>query len=298
MINKVELKSNSHHEVFGNPAPLGLIGLSVACSALIPISLGFGLTKNGLITAGLFALLFGACCQFLAGMMDFANKNSFGGTIFTAFSFNWAINGVVFLGASYGYAPDHHIMLGVETTFLVIFVFLTYGFGHFSKLFFFFLLDIDFLYICKILKNISGAGFLDYPIALFTILLTLISIWLTLATLMNPVVGRELFKIGGPMFFVNRGRKFDWTVRKKIFEVLFLQWRDNAFKEMTFVDFEKRMKAGLGPKNTIPELYYLMELGAINLSFETENNETIKSLRLTSSGIDLYEQLILRKYEL
>jgi hypothetical protein len=45
--------------------------------------------SGGLLeTASWFCLLFGAACQFLAGVMSLANKNTLGGTLLTTFSFN------------------------------------------------------------------------------------------------------------------------------------------------------------------------------------------------------------------
>ncbi|MBF0545441.1 MAG: hypothetical protein HQM08_13455 [Candidatus Riflebacteria bacterium] len=297
MIRKVELGSGSHNGIFGNPAPLGLLGLSVSCAAVIPFSFGYGTNVAGFTTAGIYALTFGAFCQLFAGLMDFANKNSYGGTVFTAFSFNWFINAFFFLGAGYGLKPDHHILLAVESVLLVFFLFLTYGFGFFSKLFFYFLIDIDLLYICKVIKGLSGTTILEYPIAVFSIVLMLISIWLTLASLINPVSGKEIFKIGGPVFLAHRGRRFDWTVRRKIFEILYNFWRENAFKEIPLAEFEKRLKTGMAPKNVVPELFYLLEYGALSATYSDEKKSEIQSIRLTAAGIDLYEQLILKKYE-
>jgi hypothetical protein len=50
----------------------------------------------------------------------------------------------------------------------------------------------------------------------------------------------------------------------------------------------------------IPELFYLQEYGALQLSSEGPSNGSPaapKSVRLTAGGIDLYEQLILKKYD-
>ncbi|HOD40155.1 MAG TPA: GPR1/FUN34/YaaH family transporter, partial [Candidatus Wallbacteria bacterium] len=89
MIKKVDLDLN-HKEVFASPTPLGLIGLAVSCAALMPIALGYTLTPAAFKTTAVWALFFGCGCQMITGLMEFANKNLFGGTIFTAFSFSWA----------------------------------------------------------------------------------------------------------------------------------------------------------------------------------------------------------------
>lgn len=304
MIKKVDL-SQTHHEVFGNPAPLGLLGLAIACAALTPIAFGYSLTREGFGTAAVYCMLFGALCQLLAGLMDFANRNAFGGTIFTAFAFNWAINGFTFFGLMFGFVPDHTIVLSVETVLFVIFLFLTYGFGFFSKGLFLFLLDIDMLYACKLIKGFSGTTALNIPIAILTVLLGIYGLWIALAGLMNPLAGREMFPIGGPLFERSRRRGFDWSLRRVTFEILYKHWKDQAFEEMAMEDLFLKVKAAaplnlratLTREKLLPELCYLMEYGSLKATFADETSKSMRSARLTASGIDLYEQLILRKYE-
>ena len=71
---------------------MGLIGLAVGCAALTPIALGVTMTPAALKTAAILCLLFGGGCQLLAGIINLANRNLYGGTLFTAFAFNWTIN--------------------------------------------------------------------------------------------------------------------------------------------------------------------------------------------------------------
>src|SRR3954469_15773315 len=141
MLRKIELVGK--HEIFAEPTPLGLIGLAVGCAALTPIALGHALTPAGFKTAAMFCLLFGGGCQLVAGLMNFANKNLFGGTVLTAFSFNWIMNWWALHSIAGGTIPDHEILLATDAVSLVIFVVITYGFGFFSSLLFVFLLDID-----------------------------------------------------------------------------------------------------------------------------------------------------------
>jgi len=47
----------------------------------------------------------------------------------------------------------------------------------------------------------------------------------------------------------------------------------------------------------VPDLFYLMEYGALKLSLTGGEHGTITGVRLTSQGIDLYEQLIPHKYD-
>jgi len=291
MIRKIEL--GAHREVFAEPTPLGLIGLALGCAALTPIAFGHALTPAGFRTAAMFCLLFGGGCQLVAGLMNFANKNLFGGTILTAFSFNWFLNGWALLAAAGGAGLDHEVLLATDSASLLIFLVITYGFGFFSSLLFVFLLDIDLLYACKVAAAVSGTHALAMPIAGLTVILGLLALWIAFAGLINPTSGRTLFPIPGPLFHAPKKEGFDWSVRNAMFEVLFHHWASMAFKTMAFEELKLRMAERIGERNILPDLAYLMELGAVIVTTE---NDTFVNIRLSAEGIDLYEQLILKKY--
>lgn len=194
--------------VFGEPTPLGLLGLAIGCASLVPIAFGWIPSEPAkavmmMKTAAWMCLLFGAGCQFLAGVMSLANKNTLGGTLLTTFSFNWVFNWWVLEQASQGKAVDPHVGLAVDVTFLVIFVVLTYAFGFFSRLLFVFLLDIDALYVLRLAKHFApqGAAPSFAPLlGLATVLLGGIAIYIALAILLNGAAGRVILPMGGPLF--------------------------------------------------------------------------------------------------
>lgn len=185
---------------FAESTPLGLLGLSIGCAALLPIAFGHSLSPAALRTAAMFCLLFGAGGQFLAGMMALANKNVLGGTLFTTFSFNWVMNWWALSGLAEGKLPDPAIVLSVDVTFLVIFCVLTYAFGFHSKLLFAFLFDIDVLFVARIAKELTHQPQLGMVVALCTVALIAISLWIAFAILVNPVAGRAIFAMPGPLF--------------------------------------------------------------------------------------------------
>ena len=186
--------------VFAESTPLGLLGLAVGCAALTPIAFGVTLTPAAFRTAALFCLLFGGGGQLLAGVMALANKNLLGGTLFTTFSFNWFVNYWVLHELSEGRPPDGSVLLSVDVCFLVIFVVLTYAFGFFSKLLVLFLVDIDLLFALRILRETTHAAGLGTAIALSTVALAGIALWVAFAMLVNPTAGRDVFRMPGPMF--------------------------------------------------------------------------------------------------
>lgn len=297
MIKKVDLELSPHKEIFASPTPLGLIGLAISCAALMPVALGYTLTPAAFKTVAVLALLFGGGCQIITGLMEFANKNLFGGTIFTAFSFSWVYLSWSFYSLADGFMLDHSVAIAVDAVLLVIFSILTYGFGFFSKLLFLFLFDIDLLYVCKLVNGLTGTQALAMPIALLTAGMGLIALWIAMATLINPVAGRSVFPIAGPLFFApKKSRLFDFTQRYNIFDILYKHWQKNAYKEMELKDLQAAMKAKTGNDEIVHELFYLQEYGCMVLTFDVFDKDKIHSLRLNAQGLDLYEQLILKKY--
>lgn len=187
-------------QIFAEPTPMGLIGLAVGCAALAPAAFGAELTPAALKTAAMFCLLFGGGCQLLAGLMNFANRNLYGGTLFTAFAFNWIMNWWMLRSIAGGTMPDHSVLLAVDACFLVIFAAMTYGFGFFSSLLFAFLLIIDLLYVCKLINALAGTQALAPAVAWLTVALGALALWMAFAMLINPVAGRRIFAFPGPLF--------------------------------------------------------------------------------------------------
>jgi uncharacterized protein len=195
---------------FGEPTPLGLLGLAIGCASLVPVAFGMVPADPAKLamtfkTVAWFCLVFGAGCQFLAGVMNLANKNTLGGTLLTTFSFNWVMNWWALDSLSQGKAPDATVVLAVDVAFILIFVVLTYAFGFYSKLLFFFLLDIDVLYVVRIVRHFTTPlsppwTMLGTLVGVCTVVLGLLALYIAFALLVNPVAGRKVFPAPGPMF--------------------------------------------------------------------------------------------------
>lgn len=186
---------------FADPTALGLFGLAVGCAALLPAAFGLdgALTPAALRTAAWYCWLFGAGCQFLAGLMSFANGNGLGGTLLTAFSFNWVMNGWVLAGLAEGRAPDAHVILAVDFTFLPIFAVMTWAFTYSSRLFVVFLLDIDLLYLLRIARELTGQQWLSWGVAICTVVLMVLALYIAFALVLFEATGRLVLPIPGPM---------------------------------------------------------------------------------------------------
>lgn len=297
MIRRVELGWAPNKEPLGNPTPLGLLGLAIACGALTPIAFGVAVTPSALTTGAVFAVLFGAGCQLLSGLMNFVNKNTFGGTVFTAFSVLWMVNAWSLYSIANGSVPDHAVGLATEIVMLLIFVVLTYGFGFFSSVLFLFLLNVDLLFACRLIKSITLTTAMNIPIAVLTVTMGLIALWLAFGSLINPVSGRNLFPIGTPYFFAPTKQSFDWKIRFNLFTLLYAQWRKHAFRPMPFEQLQAAMQKAVGPEDIVPDLFYLQDFGYAVLETAPDDPHQVTAVRLNAAGIDLHEQIVLKKYD-
>jgi uncharacterized protein len=187
---------------FADPTALGLFGLAIGCASLLPIAFGVkaAFTPDALRTCAIFCLLFGGGCQLLGGLMSFANSNMLGGTLLTTFSFNWVVNAWVLHGLAGGAAPSGTVILAVDACFLLVFIVMTYAFGFFSRLLFVFLLVIDLLYVLRIAKEVFHAPSLGFFVALATVALMSIALYIAFSLVLANAAGRVVLPIGTPLF--------------------------------------------------------------------------------------------------
>lgn len=189
---------DSKSPTFGEPTPLGLLGLAIGCAALVPVAFGMvpkepAQAAMTFQTCAWICLVFGAGCQLLAGLMALANKNVLGGTLLTTFSFNWIMNWWALDQLAHGKIPDATVIKAVDCAFLIIFVVLAFAFALVSKVLFVFLADIVALYVLRI-AGVHGA-----PIGMATIVLAAIALYIALAILVNDAAGRALLPLGAPL---------------------------------------------------------------------------------------------------
>lgn len=78
-----------------DPAPLGLAGFALTTVLLSAFNAGF--IKTGALTFVGMALFYGGLAQFMAGMWEFRNRNTFGATAFSSFGAFWLGLGILFV---------------------------------------------------------------------------------------------------------------------------------------------------------------------------------------------------------
>ncbi len=106
-----------------NPAPLGLLGFGMTTIMLNLHNAGF-LPMSIVIVAMGFAL--GGAAQIIAGIFEFKQGNTFGGTAFTAYGFFWWSLVVILMFAEPGFEADKmsmafYLMIwGIFTLFMFV----------------------------------------------------------------------------------------------------------------------------------------------------------------------------------
>ena len=185
---------------FADPTALGLFGLAIGCAALLPVALGVksAMTADALRTTALFCLLFGGGCQFLAGLMSFANKNMLGGTLLTAFSFNWVMNWWALDGLANGRVASPTVVLAVDCCFILIFLAMTYAFAFFARALVLFLIDIDAIYVMRIAREVLHVN-VSMGIAVATGILLLLSLYIAVSLVLVSASGKALLPLGPPV---------------------------------------------------------------------------------------------------
>jgi succinate-acetate transporter protein len=279
----VQLASIPGHgrEVVADPTPMGLLGLAIGCSALLPMAFGKSVSPAGLETAAVFCLLFGACCQFFAGLLNLVNRNLYGGTLFLTFAFNWVFNWWVLHSLSKGFVPDPGVVFATEVCFLVIFVLITWGFGHFSSVLFLFLVDIDLVYAFKVAGHLLHTNAFAIPTALLTVGLAAISLWIAFALLLNPVTGRQVFPLGLPLFATRARPALDLGARTALLGLLYARWRSGGASPVPVSALLPQL-ASFPEARLRGELDFLTAHGLVDLSGDDE-------ARLSPAGIDRWE---------
>jgi succinate-acetate transporter protein len=187
---------------FADPTALGLFGLAIGCASLLPLAFGMksAATVDALRTTAILCLLFGGGCQFLAGLMSFANKNMLGGTLLTTFSFNWVMNWWALDGLVNGKPPSAAVVLAIDLCFIVIFFAMTFAFAFYSRLLVLFLLDIDVIYALRITRELTHAqAALAMPIAIATLVLMVLALYIAVALVLANASGKSLLPMGGPL---------------------------------------------------------------------------------------------------
>ena len=135
---------------------------------------------------------------------------------------------------------------------------------------------------------------MDPLIALLTVGLLVLSLWLAFALLVNPTAGRTLFPMPGPLFHAPARPAFDPRPRRAILGSLYGHWKAHGDRPMPLGDLEQAVAAAVPAQALRAELAYLEELGGVRLAPRPDGSTAVT---LAAPGIDFWEQATLGKHQ-
>lgn len=183
-----------------DPSALGLFGLAIV--TLVASSQKLGLT-SGLSFVIPWALMLGASCQLMAGILDAKKNNVFGMTAFSAYAFFWfavAFSWLVSLGVfgkEMQLAADSK-QLGIAFVgYLIFTIFMTIGSFRTNKTLIIIFIAIDFLFIGLSLSSFNIMPEISGLIAAYSeLVISLVSFYGFGALIINSSYGKEVLPLG------------------------------------------------------------------------------------------------------
>lgn len=202
--------STQHVQIaVADPTPLGLFGLAIVTLVASAQKLGI---VSGVSWVIPWALVCGSFAQLLAAYFDFAHKNIFGATIFSAFGFfwsgvamSWMIKAGVFgAGLTAGIDPK-----ALGFAFLGYFLFACVGTIAASEATLFLFVDmvfIDILLLGLTLDTLGIGGHWAHTMAAYAeLVVALLSLYGAGAIFLNNFFGRQFWPLGKPLGIFKRG---------------------------------------------------------------------------------------------
>lgn len=185
-----------------DPSSLALFGLAIV--TLVASTQKMGVT-DGLSLVIPWAIFLGGGAQLFGALGDFKRNNVFGGTAFGAFALFWwgvAASWLIKMGAfgpELAGAVDMRQLGYAFVGYLIFSLFMTYGSAKNNKVLFAIFVVIDLLFIglsTSLLATGPLAEFGHYLGAYSELVCSLLSFYLSAATVLNPHFGRVVLPTG------------------------------------------------------------------------------------------------------
>lgn len=290
-------------EAFGNPTPIGLMGLALGCAALAPAELGW--TKIMDPKIWLWMMMTAGVLQIYAGIIDLVNKNILGATAFTVYGTLWLIAGWQLGVQAFG---DPMVKVYIYIFFLCFTAFMTIGFMMVSLNLTIVFVEFIIIFTLEIL-----AGF--YPdfhhlasrlVGILHVMAGFQVLWAAAGGVINNTLGRNIFNQGEPPLkkkethestndFASIRKHID--LREKIIGMMYRHWEGHGWEWISTQ--EVCDKLGRAPEELAPDFWYLYQKAYVALDEERykADPEAPKMVRLTAGGADYYGELQMSKFK-
>lgn len=187
-----------------DPSSLALFGLAMV--TLVASTQKLGIT-DGLSLVIPWAIFLGGGAQLFGALGDFKRNNVFGGTAFGAFALFWwsvAASWLINMGA---FGPELKAAVDMKQLgfafvgYLIFSLFMTFGSAKNNRVLFFIFVVIDLLFVGLSLSLLTTGPLKEFGHqlgAMSELVCSILSFYLSAATVLNPHFGRTILPTGKP----------------------------------------------------------------------------------------------------
>lgn len=180
-----------------NPAPLGLMGFGMTTVLLNIHNAGFFPIDSMILAMGIF---YGGIAQMIAGVLEYKNGNTFGGTAFTSYGAFWLTLVAILLMPKMGLAeaPDAHFLgmyLGLWGVFTL---FMFFGTLKAARMLQFVFLSLTVLFALLAIGHLADNEGLVKIAGWIGLVCGGSAIYLAMGEVLNEQFGRTVLPIGAP----------------------------------------------------------------------------------------------------
>jgi len=202
--------------VVADPAPLGLAGFALTTFVLSAHNAGWFGGAGSAIVIGL-AIFYGGVGQFMAGMWEFRNKNTFGATAFSTYGAFWLALGTYLLLITFGKVLPADIQVSLGFFLLAFAIFNTYMMLWAARLnwaVFGVFLTLEVTEIVLFLGFFSKSTSLIQLGGYIGILTALVAWYTSAAGVVNSMSARPFLPVGSPIWTATAAERERATARR------------------------------------------------------------------------------------
>lgn len=189
-------------EMVADPTPLGLFGLAMVCFVASSQKLGLTTGTSYIVP---WAILLGSIAQMIACYFDFKHNNPFGSIVFGAYGLFWSAMAGIWLIKAGAFGPelvkgiDGHQLGFAFIGYLIFSFFGTIAALETNKVVLSIMVLINFLFVGLIFDTFGMGGHWAHSMAAYSeFVISLLGFYGSGALLVNKVIGRVVFPLGGP----------------------------------------------------------------------------------------------------
>lgn len=180
-----------------DPAPLGLAAFALTTFLLSAKNAGW--TDGGAAWLG-FAFAYGGLAQLLAGMWEFRNRNVFGATAFSTYGSFWIGLGLYVLLAEEASSNALNDLGWIMIAFAIFNTYMLMWSTRVNKGVFMVFLTLEITEIVLALGFLSDSSWIIKAGGIIGVITAAVAWYVSAAGVANGMAGREIVKVGSPLW--------------------------------------------------------------------------------------------------